>query len=85
MVTDFENRQDLKGAGGSLFVNSNPANQEKSPDRFSVKQGYYETSNVNITNEMIEMMQALRAYETYTKVDQVFSDTLGKLIELGKF
>ncbi|MBP9561196.1 MAG: hypothetical protein KBE27_05210 [Syntrophorhabdaceae bacterium] len=34
--------------------------------------------------EMIEMMSALRAYESYTKVDQFFSEMMSKLINLGR-
>jgi len=30
-------------------------------------------------------MSAMRAYETYTQVDQNMADVLDKLIDLGKF
>jgi len=84
-VVDFQNKQDLKNAGGSLFVNTNAKNEEVPPEGFSVKQGAYETSNVDIMSEMVRMISVMRAYESYTKVDQSASDMLGKMIELGKF
>ncbi|OPY73285.1 MAG: Flagellar basal-body rod protein FlgG [Syntrophorhabdus sp. PtaU1.Bin058] len=84
-IVDFDDKQYLRPAGRSLFMNVNGANQEKTAESFSVKQGSYEASNVNIFKEMIDMIHTLRAYECYTKVDQFFSDMYSKLVDLGKF
>ncbi len=84
-IVDFDNRQDLQNAGGSLFLNANEKNSEIPAEGFSVQQGAYETSNVDIMTEMVRMIAVLRAYESYTKVDQSASDMLSKLIDLGKF
>ena len=84
-IADFQNKQDLKNAGGSLFVNTNEKNEEVPAEGFSVQQGAYETSNVDIMHEMVRMISVMRAYESYTKVDQSASDMLSKLIDLGKF
>jgi flagellar basal-body rod protein FlgG len=84
-IADFQNKQDLKNAGGSLFVNTNEKNEEVPAEGFSVQQGAYETSNVDIMHEMVRMISVMRAYESYTKVDQSASDMPSKLIELGKF
>ncbi len=85
-IVDFPNKQALQNAGGSLFINTDEKNNGEVPaDRFSVQQGAYEVSNVDIMNEMVRMISVLRAYESYTKVDQSASDMLGKLIDLGKF
>jgi flagellar basal-body rod protein FlgF len=83
-VVDFKQKTDLRSAGRSLFVNVSDRNEEATPERFSVKQGYYEASNVDVMNELIEMISTLRAYESYTKVDQFFSDIMSKLMDLGK-
>ncbi len=48
-------------------------------------QGFYEASNVDVMKSMVQMIGVLRAYESYSKVDQSTSDMLGKLIDLGKF
>lgn len=83
-VVNFADKRDLRNYGKGLFINTNdrdiPADAEKS----SIKQGFYETSNVDIMKEMVEMISTLRAYESYTKVDQSFNDTLGKLFEIGR-
>lgn len=84
-IVDFDNKQYLRPVGRSLFKNVNSENQEKTPESFSIKQGFYEASNVNVFKEMIEMIHTLRAYECYTKVDQFFSDMYTRLIDLGKF
>jgi flagellar basal-body rod protein FlgF len=84
-VVDFENKKSLFNAGASLFVNTDTANGETVPTQFSVKQGAYEASNVETVQEMIELINSIRAYETYTKVDQMAGDTLDKLIEMGKY
>lgn len=84
-IVDFPNKQDLKNAGGSLFVNTNDKNVEVPAEGFSLKQGAYETSNVDIMTQMVRMISVMRAYESYTKIDQSASDTLSKMIELGKF
>ncbi|MCM8773844.1 MAG: flagellar hook-basal body protein [Candidatus Omnitrophica bacterium] len=47
---------------------------------YNVRQGYLETSNVNIVKEMIEMISGLRAYEANQKVLTMQDESLGKLI-----
>lgn len=83
-VVSFEDKKGLKNYGRSLFINTNPNNAETTPEKYSVEQGYYEASNVNIVKEMVEMMSTLRAYESYSKVDQFFSDMVSKLINIGR-
>jgi flagellar basal-body rod protein FlgF len=84
-VVDFNDKKDLKPVGKTYFMNENEAEPEITPDFYSIRQGSYEGSNVNIVREMVDLIETMRAYECYTKVDQMFSDVNGKLIELGKF
>ena len=84
-IADFQNKQDLKSTGGSLFVNANPSNQETPAEHYVLHQGAYESSNVDVMKSMVQIITVLRAYESYAKVDQSSSDMLGKLIDLGKF
>lgn len=84
-VVTFEDKSSLKNFGGSMFVNTKNDNVEITPEKYSVKQGHYEASNVNVILEMVDMMSALRAYESYKKVDQFFDDMIGRLINIGKF
>jgi flagellar basal-body rod protein FlgF len=83
-IADFADKKGLRNYGESKFVNTNPAAVEITPDNFTVKQGFYEASNVNVMNEMVDMMSTVRAYETYTKVDQFFGDMLEKLVNMGR-
>ena len=83
-IVDFKDKSAVRNAGRNLFVNTSETNEEFTPDNYTVRQGYYEASNVNVTREMIEMIYTVRAYEAYTKVDQYFNDILGKLIDVGK-
>ncbi len=84
-VVDFKDKKGLRPVGKSYFVNENEAEPEITPDLYLIRQGSYEGSNVNIFQEMIDLIQTMRAYECYTKVDQMFSDVNSKLVELGKF
>ena len=44
----------------------------------SVTQGALESSNVNITNEMVNMITTMRSFETNQKIIQTLDETLGK-------
>jgi flagellar basal-body rod protein FlgG len=84
-IVDFPNKQALTNTGGSLFANASRKDDEVPAEGFFVQQGAYEGSNVDIMKEMVQMITVLRAYESYTRLDQSASDMLGKLIDLGKF
>ena len=83
-VVDFQDKSSLKNAGNSCFVNTSPTNAETDPQSFSIKQGYYEASNVDVMKEMVDMISSVRAYEAYTKADQAVDDSLGQLISMAK-
>jgi flagellar basal-body rod protein FlgG len=83
-IVDFKEKKDLRNYGNSMFINTNEDNPESTPETYTVKQGFYESSNVNVMQEMIDMMSTLRAYESYTKVDQFFGDMMSKLINIGR-
>ncbi len=83
-VVDFNDKKSLRNVGDSLFENRNELNAEVSASGCTIRQGAYETSNVDVMKEMVELISALRAYETYTKVDQMTTDVLDKLIEMGR-
>ncbi|OPX98285.1 MAG: Flagellar basal-body rod protein FlgG [Syntrophorhabdus sp. PtaU1.Bin002] len=83
-VVDFAEKKDIRNYGKNLFVNTNEQNEEIIPENLSVRQGYYEGSNVDMMREMIELMYTVRAYEAYTKADRSLDDILGKLINMGR-
>ena len=47
-----------------------------------VSQGYVETSNVNVAEELVTMIQTQRAYELNSKVIQTSDNMLGRLTQL---
>jgi flagellar basal-body rod protein FlgF len=84
-VVDFKNENVLQPVGKSLYVNTDTAEPEITPSWYSIRQGSYESSNVNVFHEMVQMIQTMRAYECYTKIDQMVYDVDTKLVDPGKF
>jgi flagellar basal-body rod protein FlgF len=83
-VVDFRNKGALSQHGKSLFISASENPTSVPPEKYSIKQGAFEGSNVDVIKELVEMISALRAYESYTKVDQFFGDMTSKLLETGK-
>jgi flagellar basal-body rod protein FlgG len=48
----------------------------------TVSQGYVETSNVNVVEELVTMIQTQRAYEINSKAIQTSDQMLGRLSQL---
>jgi flagellar basal-body rod protein FlgG len=48
----------------------------------TISQGYVETSNVNVVEELVAMIQTQRAYEINSKAIQTSDQMLGKLAQL---
>jgi flagellar basal-body rod protein FlgG len=55
-------------------------NQETPASEAEVNQGYVELSNVSVTHEMVQMVDCLRAFETYQKSIQVLDGVNKKVI-----
>jgi flagellar basal-body rod protein FlgG len=80
-LVSFVNPAGLKAVGGNLFIPSAASGlpQQGQPGQNglgTVAQGQLETSNVNIVDEMVNMIQAQRAYETNSKVIQAADQML---------
>lgn len=84
-IVDFKDKRGLRPVGRSLYNNENKNEPEITPTKYAIRQGAYEGSNVNVFREMVEMIDTMRAYESYAKLDQMFGDINTKLIDLGKF
>lgn len=83
-VVEFRNMNNIRPAGKGYFTNEG-GEAEEVPKVYTIRQGSFETSNVNIVQEMVELIHTMRAYECYTKIDQMLSDVNGKLVDLTKF
>ncbi|GAA0746185.1 flagellar hook-basal body complex protein [Clostridium oceanicum] len=78
-TVDFNNYDSLKKVGNNLIQGDNPQRVNA-----SVRGSSLEKSNVNVTNEMINMLTTMRSFETNQKVVQSLDETLGKAVnEVG--
>lgn len=83
----FINTTGLQSIGGNLYVetaSSGPANPGiPGIDGLGrLLQGYVETSNVNVVEEMVSMIETQRAYEINSKAVQTSDEMLARLAQL---
>lgn len=79
-VSDFEDRRQLKKEGASLYNYEGAIEDTFSLEKANVQQGYLENSNVNATQEMIKMIEALRAFESAQKAIQSIDEITSKMV-----
>ncbi|MNE24402.1 Flagellar basal-body rod protein FlgG [compost metagenome] len=86
-LATFINPTGLQSTGENLYLetdSSGPRN-ESTPGLNGVGvlyQGYVETSNVNVVEEMVSMIQTQRAYEINSKAVQTSDEMLARLTQL---
>ncbi|KAA0014464.1 flagellar basal-body rod protein FlgG [Billgrantia pellis] len=86
-ISTFVNPTGLESIGGNLYVettSSGPRN-ETMPGMMGAGrlfQGYVETSNVNVVEEMVNMIQTQRAYEINSRAVQTSDEMLARLSQL---
>jgi flagellar basal-body rod protein FlgG len=85
----FANPSGLNSLGGNLYSDnaaSGPAEtgQPNAQGFGSVMQGYTETSNVNIVEEMVNLIVAQRAYEVNSKAIQASDEMLQNINQLKR-
>lgn len=74
LTADFADYTKLEKMGDNYYTGDNPIFNAK----VDVKQGYLESSNVNVTNEMVDMLTTMRNFETNQKVLTMLDESLGK-------
>ena len=62
---------------GAYRIRAGSGAAEEAPETFSVEQGYLETANVEVVYEMVNMIEAHRQFEAYTKIMQT-TDSIDK-------
>ena len=89
-VVRFDNERYLKKMGERLYSSndiSGPAHIAEGDERPGFLQGYTETSNVNVVNEMVQMIEINRAYEANQKTiqseDTMMSTLWSKVAQLN--
>jgi len=86
-VATFINPAGLQSIGQNLFLET-AASGTPTPNTPGqngaglVSQGYVETSNVNVAEELVSMIQTQRAYELNSKVISTSDQMLGRLTQL---
>ena len=79
-MADFADYNKLKKVGDNLYQGANPMQNTNA----SVKQNALERSNVNVTNEIVNMMTTMRSFETNQKIVKSIDETLDKAVnEVG--
>jgi flagellar basal-body rod protein FlgG len=86
-LASFVNVGGLQSAGENLYVETASSgtptpNTPGSNGTGLLNQGYVETSNVNVAEELVSMIQTQRAYELNSKVIQTSDAMLGRLTQL---
>ncbi|MCG6552314.1 MAG: flagellar basal-body rod protein FlgF [Candidatus Magnetominusculus sp. LBB02] len=74
-VVTFADKKNLAKQGNNFFVSKD----EPLESTAQVNQGVIESSNVNVIQEMVTMIELLREYETQQKVVQTFDDATAKV------
>lgn len=79
-VVDFKQPRFLKKEGASLYVYHGEAQSIVPAEQVDVQQQYLESSNVNPTREMIQMIEAMRAFESSQKAIQIIDQINSKMV-----
>ncbi len=88
-LTRFANPSGLRSLGGNLYeetpASGTPETGAPAEQGFGkIKQGYIETSNVNIVEEMVNLIVAQRAYEINSKSIQTSDEMLQNVAQLKR-
>jgi flagellar basal-body rod protein FlgG len=86
-LATFANPSALESKGGNLYAETASSgtaklNQPGSSGTGSLTQGYLETSNVNVVEELVKMIQTQRAFEINSKAIAASDQMLQKLSQL---
>jgi flagellar basal-body rod protein FlgG len=82
-IVDFNRPRYLEKVGDSFWRDteeSGPARIAVGDGRPKVRQGFLESSNVNVVTEMVQMIEVQRTYEANQKMIQTQDSLLGRLI-----
>jgi flagellar basal-body rod protein FlgG len=88
-LTRFNKPSGLRSIGRNLYeetqASGSPETGNAGENGFgSIQQGFLESSNVNIVEEMVNMIEAQRAYEINSKSVQTSDEMLAKIAEMKR-
>lgn len=82
-IMDFENTNTMKKVAGGIFEKTEATNAKEFSGK--VVQGFIEGSNVNSIEEMVNMINVMRTYESNQKIISTYDETMGKAVnEVGR-
>ena len=86
-LATFVNQGGLQSMGENLFVETGSSgtptpNTPGTNGSGLINQGYVETSNVNVAEELVTMIQTQRAYEMNSKAVTTSDQMLGRLVQM---
>lgn len=76
-IAVFETTEALQKDGDNLYMGGNPT---ANVNQAVVKQGYLESSNVNVGKEMVSMIEIQRAFEVNQRILKMIDESLGKAV-----
>ncbi|MBI5639111.1 MAG: flagellar basal-body rod protein FlgF [Nitrospirae bacterium] len=75
-IVEFGDERAVRKSGRDFFTSDQPG----SPAKVTVKQGYIETSNVDVVREMVSMIDALREFQMYEKAVHSFDEASSRAV-----
>ena len=82
-VVSFADNEALRKQGSNLYFSLQAPQAMAQP--YGIRQGFLETSNVDIGREMVDMLSVFRTYETNQRMLTMMDETLGKAVnEIGR-
>lgn len=82
-IVTFADEGQLRKEGDNLYMNSGSAVAVS--QNTHVRQGSQETSNVDMTQEVVSMLQVSRSYETNQRIVKMLDESLSKTVnEVGR-
>jgi|LSQX01.1.fsa_nt_gb flagellar basal-body rod protein FlgG len=70
-IVDFTNSEGLDSIGENIFLSTEVSGEPTEAQKVTIKQKYLETSNVDLTEEMTNLIKAQRIYQVNSKALQV--------------
>ncbi len=87
-LVDFVNPNGLRSVGGNLFVatpeSGDPEFMDADDGFVNIQQGFTESSNVDVAEELITMIQAQRSFELSSKVIQTADEAMSLVNNLKR-
>ena len=80
--SEFDDERFLQPVGSGLFAYTGEANGAAPAEGYSIRQGFRETSNVNVMGEMANLIDTQRSFEAYDKAKKMAGQTTKQLIDL---